>query len=182
MKRFLRIWTITTSVTRSSVSQTELARLTRSINLKLKIEEDGSRRGIRVEWARRGRSGMVLWDEVGHWRGMPERIEEAVYGGLTTEEQVQIEQQTPRVFRSSEIAIAWGMDQGVFETIEAARRTYEQVKQEGQPNNAHEMAAFWVDAINNRKAAASAGPEAAGGAEPVEPPDFDRAPEGARAK
>jgi predicted kinase len=138
------------TVVRASVSQTELARLTRSINLQLQIVQEDNRRGIRVVWARRGRSGMTLWDEVGHWQGMPGRIEEAVYGGLTLEEQLQIEQRTPRVFPNSETAIAWGMEQGAFTSIEEARRTYEHLKRESQPGNAHEMGAIWVAEVEAR--------------------------------
>lgn len=140
------------AMVRSSISQTELARLTRSINLQLQIVQEGNRRGIRVVWARRGRSGMVLWDEIGHWQGMPERIEEEVYGGLTEEEQAEIAQKTPDVFPSSEIAISWGMDQGVFADIEEARRVYEVLKKEGQPGSAREMAAIWVAEVNSRQA------------------------------
>ena len=72
-------------VTRSTVSETELARLTRSINVQLKIVQQGNKRGVEVLWARAGRSGLVIWDETGCWSGMPEKIEAELYDGLTSE-------------------------------------------------------------------------------------------------
>ena len=58
-------------ITRATISQTELARLSRSINVQLEVilDERNERRGIQVVWARRGRSGMTIWDESGHWEG-----------------------------------------------------------------------------------------------------------------
>jgi hypothetical protein len=77
----------------TTVPQTELDRLKRSLNLELEIVQEGDRRGIRVTWARRGRCDVpVLWDESGTWAGLPERIEAAVYGGLGEEQQASREQ------------------------------------------------------------------------------------------
>ena len=140
------------SVVRSTVSQTEIARLTRSINLQLQIVEDSGRRGIQIVWARRGRSGMTIWDDSGVWKGMPERIEAAVYDGLTRSEQAEIEASTPKVFPNSETAISWGFEQGIFENVEAARRVYQALKQEASPRSAREMAALWVAEVRARKA------------------------------
>ena len=139
------------AVVRSTVSQTEIARLTRSINLQLQIVEDNSRRGIQILWARRGRSGMILWDDSGVWDRMPARIEQAVYDGLTRSDQARIEAETPAVFPNSETAISWGFEQGVFPTIEAARRVYEALKLEACPRSAHEMAALWVTEVRARR-------------------------------
>ena len=144
------------AVVRSTVSQTEIARLTRSINLQLQIIEDSGRRGIQIIWARRGRSGMTLWDDSGVWTDMPARIEEAVYDGLTRSEQARIEAQTPTVFPNSETAISWGFEQGIFHSIEAARRGYEALKLEASPRSAREMAALWVTEVRARKLAAPA--------------------------
>merc|ERR1711981_78698 len=47
-------------ITKSTVSETEIARLTRSINMQLKIIEKDGKYGVEVIWARRGRSGMVI--------------------------------------------------------------------------------------------------------------------------
>src|SRR3954464_6746289 len=52
----------------------------RSLNASLRIVRENDRRGILVEWSREGPSGMVLWDELGHWKGVPERIEAVLYG------------------------------------------------------------------------------------------------------
>ena len=70
-------------VTSTSISAVELARLRRSLNLVLRVNVDHSRRSITIDWARSGRSGITLDDTTGCWRSMPERIEEAVYAGLT---------------------------------------------------------------------------------------------------
>lgn len=140
-------------VTRATVSQTELARLTRSINLQLEIVQSDDRRGVKVVWARRGRAGMTLWDESGVWAGMPEKIEEAVYGGLSEDEQRDIEGEIPEVFPDPATAIAWGMDQGVFQAIAHARNAYEKVKREMRPKDAREMARFWVADVQGRKLA-----------------------------
>ena len=140
------------SIIRSTVSQTEIARLTRSINMQLQIVQEGSRWGIQVVWARRGRSGLTVWDESGTWLDMPERIEEAVYSDLSIEEQEEIERATPRVFQTAELAISWGFEQGAFSTVEEARRVYLALKDEVQPRSAAEMASLWVTEIRTRKA------------------------------
>ena len=139
-------------ITRSTVSQTEIARLTRSINVQLEIVLEGSKRGIKVIWARRGRSGVILWDDTGCWDGMPEKLEQAIYGGLSRAEQDQIEAQTPRVFKTPEIAMSWGVEEGAFQTIELARKTYETLKKEEQPASAQEMATLWISEVRSRKA------------------------------
>jgi hypothetical protein len=112
--------------TRATVSQTELARLTRSINLQLEIVGgENGRRGIKVVWARRGRSGMIIWDDdiTGYWQGMPERIEAEVYDGLSKAE---------------------------FEALPHARNAYNKLKGLQQPQTAREMAALWVTAVRGR--------------------------------
>ena len=65
----------TKEITRSSVSETRLARLKRCLNMQLEIVQESSdpqsKRGIRIVWARKGRSGMVIWDESGCWDNIP---------------------------------------------------------------------------------------------------------------
>lgn len=136
-------------ITRATISQTELARLTRSINAQLEVvlDEPNNRRGVKVVWARRGRSGMVLWDETGCWRGMPEQIEAAIYDGLTADEQDRIESTTPDYFPNPETAVSWAMDQGAFATMGQARKIYDQLKKEQKPANAREMAQLWVETV-----------------------------------
>jgi len=139
-------------VTTATVSRTELARLIRSINMQLRVEGQNGKRGIHVEWARRGRSGMTVWDESGTWEGMPEKIEAAVYGNLTEADRDEIEKTIPKGFAGPEQAMAWGMDQGVFQALQHARNVYDQVKREHQPGSATEMWALWVDEVMARKA------------------------------
>jgi hypothetical protein len=138
-------------ITRSTVSETELARLTRSINVQLKIIEQNGKRGIEVMWARKGRSGIVIWDDAGNWKGMPEKIEAALYDGLTQKEQEQIEANTPMKFPNPETAISWGYEQGAFGTVEEAKLAYAEVRKEHQPQTAEEMATFWTAEVRARK-------------------------------
>ncbi len=137
-------------VVRATLSETERARLTRSINMQLEIAQDGDRRGVKVVWSRCGRSDMTLWDDTGCWRGMPERIEAAVYDGLTRADQEAIERSAPAVFPNPETAIAWGFEQEAFEALQHARNAYHKLKREKQPKNAQEMAALWVADVQAR--------------------------------
>jgi len=138
------------ALTRATVSQTELARLTRSINMQLELVQDGDQRGVKVVWARRSRSGMTLWDDTGMWDGMPEKIEEAVYSGLTEADQEGIENGIPEVFPNPETAIAWGFERGAFKALQHARNAYEKLKREAQPKSAEEMARLWVADVQAR--------------------------------
>jgi hypothetical protein len=138
------------ALVRATVSQTELARLTRSINMQLEIVQNGDRRGIKVVWARRGRSGMTLWDDTGTWAGMPEKIEAAVYDGLTEADQERIEEEIPDVFPSPETAIAWGHERGAFKALQHARNAYDKLKREAQPKTAREMTRLWVANVQAR--------------------------------
>lgn len=139
-------------ITRATISQTELARLTRSINVQLEVVHDdqSSRRGIKVVWARRGRSGMTIWDDSGCWEGMPEKIEAEIYDGLTADEQDRIEKSTPDFFPNPETAIDWAMSQGVFGSIGEARKAYDGVKKDQKPKSAREMAQYWVELVQGR--------------------------------
>ncbi len=138
------------AVTKATVSATELVRLTRSINMQLESVVQDAKRGIKVVWARRGRSGMTLWDESGSWEGMPEKIEAAVYDGLTPAEMDRIELSAPEIFPSPEVAISWAMDQGAFDEIAHARNAYDKLKREHNPQNARHMAALWVANVQYR--------------------------------
>ena len=148
-------------ITRATISQTELARLTRSINLQLQVVQEGERRGVQIKWARRGRSGMTIWDDSGTWKGMPERIEEQVYDGLTKAEQDEIEAASPTYFPNPETAINWAVEKGAYPSPEKARQAYQQVRNTSNPSNAREMAACWVEAVEVTMAARASG-------EPVE--------------
>ncbi|MCE7986854.1 MAG: hypothetical protein DYG89_37245 [Caldilinea sp. CFX5] len=135
----------------TTISVVELARLRRSLNLQLRLIQDQNRRGVYVEWARRGRSGLTLWDETGTWRGMPEKIEAAVYGGLTNEEMNSFEQGSPVAFSGPEDAIAWGVEQGCFRDTVHAKNAYDKIKREKKPQTAPEMWQLWIDEVELRK-------------------------------
>lgn len=137
-------------IVKESISKTELARLMRSVNLKLEVVTDAQtrRRGIYVKWARRGRSGKqvgVLWDETGTWIGMPERIEHAVYDGLTAAEQDALESSLPESFADDATAIAWGFEHGAFNALEHARNAHEKLMREhDNPQEMEERSALWI--------------------------------------
>ena len=135
----------------ASISAVELARLRRSLNLELTIVEDGNKRGVKVTWARRGRSGLTLWDDSGAWVGMPERIEAAVYDGLSQAEQEAIERQAPTVFSGPADAIAWGYGQGCFDDAVHSANAYEKLKTERKPATAAAMWALWVEDVRRRQ-------------------------------
>lgn len=134
----------------TSVSAVELARLRRSLNMQLRLVQDGDKRGVRVEWARRGRSGITLWDETGNWHGMPAQIEEAVYGGLSSAEMSALGQQKPSSFTGPEAAVAWGYEQGCFNDAVHAQNAYEELKRAHQPQSAAEMWALWLAEVERR--------------------------------
>ncbi|HNT74356.1 MAG TPA: AAA family ATPase [Anaerolineae bacterium] len=143
--------------TAATISRTERARLLRSLNLKLEVVQEDARRGIKVTWARRGRAypaAPVLWDETGTWAGMPEKIEAAVYDGLSQQERDAIEQQVPATFKTDEDAIAWGFEQGAFQALQHARNAYDKLKAELHPQNAEEVTALWVANVEYRLAEA----------------------------
>jgi hypothetical protein len=157
------------AVTRTSISDTELARLMRSVNLKLEIVQSDGRRGVKVVWARRGRSGMVLWDDTGCWRGMPEKIEQAVYDGLTDDERARLERGEVTVFPSPEVALAWAVEQGAFEDEVHARNAYDKIKREENPQTAYQMAALWIGDVQRRTTGDAASKASAEAAEELMP-------------
>lgn len=134
----------------TSISAVELARLRRSLNLTLRVIATGDRRGIVVDWARRGRSGLTLWDESGRWQGMPERIEAAVYDGLSEAEQAALEKATPTSFSGPNAAIAWGFEQGCFRDAVHASNSYAKLKEEHQPQTAAMMWTLWISEVQRR--------------------------------
>lgn len=138
------------ALTRASIPPTELARLIRSVNLRVRIIENDGKRGVKVVWARRGRSEIELWDDAGLWGGMPEKIEAAVYDGLTRADQEQIAQATPEIFPDAETAIAWGYERGAFKALQHARNAYNKLKCEAQPESAREMASLWAADVQTR--------------------------------
>ncbi len=156
--------------TTATVSRTELARLTRGLNMQLRIVEEGGRRGVRVDWARRGRSDVTVWDAAGSWAGIPEKLEAAVYDGLSVDDQKRIEEAAPASFPSAAAAIAWGHEQGAFEALQHARNAYDALKAEHKPGSASEMWALWVADVQARKLAKAASAGDQGGVD--DPPAF----------
>ncbi len=136
-------------VVRETLSKTERARLTRSLNLELRIVQEGSRRGVKVTWARQGRSEMTLWDESGRWLGMPEKIEAAVYDGLTQADMNRIEA-TPPEFADAEAAVEWGYEQGAFKALPHARAAWEKLERERGPLDMAGLVQLWVPEIERR--------------------------------
>lgn len=149
----------------TSISTVELARLRRSLNMQLRVVVNGEIRGIKVDWARRGRSGMTIWDETGKWIGMPAKIEKAVYGGLSTEDMNKFETAEPTSFASMELAIAWGVEQEAFRDAVHAANSYNKIKAEKKPKTAAEMWAFWIQKVKDHKAEVEE--EAARSGEPI---------------
>lgn len=134
-----------------TISTVDLARLRRSLNVQLSIVEADGRRGVHVDWTRCGRAGQTLWDRSARWLGMPERIEAAVYGGLTPAQMEALEKAAPTSFSGPEDAIAWGYDQGVFNDAVHALSAYEKCKREGSPATAGAMWQLWLADVERRR-------------------------------
>lgn len=134
----------------TSISAVELARLRRSLNMTLRVDAHHGRHTITVEWARRGRYPLTLEDESGCWRGMPERIEAAVYDGLSEDEQDTIERSLPTSFSGPDAAISWGYEQGCFRDAVHAANAYAELKREQRPQTAGMMWVLWIEAVQQR--------------------------------
>lgn len=141
-------------VKRASIPETELIRLRRSLNAILRVEADGDRRSILIEWARNGKHGIRLFDDAGGWVGMPEAIEQAMYS-----EGIKDADQMPTSFTSAADAVAWGLEQGCFKDACHSQNAYEKLKTEKQPKSAGEMWQFWIADVLQRKADIAAGKE-----------------------
>lgn len=139
------------SIETTSISTVELARLRRSLNMQLRVFEQSGKRGIVIDWVRCGRSGLTLWDDTGCWKGMPERIEQAAYGGLTTEDMNRISVSTPTSFPNPQTAIAWGFEQGAFEDAMHAQNAYDKLKADKAPSTAAEMWRLWIEEVASRR-------------------------------
>jgi hypothetical protein len=143
--------------TRTSISELELSRILRSCNLRLRLTKTNGVYTATVMWARRGRSDVQLQDTSGTWEGMPERIEEAVYGGLSEAEMDQIEHGQPTSFDSPASAITWAMTQErkaggpVFKDEAHAQNTYKLVKDARCPATASEMWQYWITEVEARQ-------------------------------
>jgi hypothetical protein len=146
------------AVTNTSISTLELSRLMRSVNLRVRLTHNGVWSAT-VTWARRGRSGMTIEDKSGTWVEMPEKIEAAVYDGLSEEEKDKLEGD-PTSFDSPASALAWGMTKGVFRDEAHAKNVYEKVKETEKPKSAAEMWMHWIAEVKFRMAEAERTEEA----------------------
>lgn len=114
----------------TTITDLELSRLWRNINLKTEIVIDSNgKRGLKILSARGGRSGFVIWDETGKWKGIRQRVEKEVWGGLTQDDQTKLIQDAV-LFSGPDEAIRWGMDSGVFGDEQHAKNSYEALKKE----------------------------------------------------
>jgi hypothetical protein len=144
-------------VVKTSITELELSRIMRSVNLRLRLSQDNGVYKAEVVWARCGRCGVVLEDTAGYWKDMPEMIEAAVYDGLSPEDMERIEAEPPEIFPSPVEAIHWGMDQvdangqPVFRDEAHAQNAYDKVKRERQPQSARDMRDAWVEEVMRRK-------------------------------
>jgi hypothetical protein len=67
----------------------------RSVKLRLQLSQDNGVYQAEVIWARCGRCGVVLEDTTGYWKDMPEKIEAAVYDGLSAEDMDRMKAEPP---------------------------------------------------------------------------------------
>jgi len=162
--------------TTETITETERDRLDRILNLSLELvcERDRqgliTKRGIRVLWSRSGKSGMTLWDAPGNlWRGMPERIEAAVYATAAPVVTPQVAAPARQVTETSvpassgathadpspattarhpraEAAINDAVTEGRFANYEAAASEWDRVKTEKKPGSLNAMLALWCTA------------------------------------
>lgn len=139
------------AVTATSITPVELARLRRSLNMQLTLVTNGTKRGMRVDWARCGRSGVTLWDDSGSWLNMPEKIEEAVYSGLSAADMACIARSMPTSFAGPEDAVAWGLEQGCFRDAVHVKNAYDKLKAEKKPASAQAMWDVWIEDVTRRK-------------------------------
>lgn len=115
--------------TTTTITDLELSRLWRNINLKTEIIKDGNgKRGLRILSARGGRSGFVIWDESGNWKNIRQRVETEVWGGLSKDDQQQLIDDAV-LFSGVDEAIRWGMDSGVFKDEQHALNSYNGMKE-----------------------------------------------------
>jgi hypothetical protein len=122
--------------TSSSIPKEELQRLILGLNARLTMVADKDKRGIKIDWSRNGRFGITLWDDVGFWRGMPERIESAMYDGGG--------RRHGSAFSSKDAAIAWAVDNGSQPDTATALSAYDALKTKMDPKTSGEMFDHWV--------------------------------------
>jgi hypothetical protein len=132
-----------------TVSDLEEARLLRSLNARIRLGQDAKGRYAEVIWSRTGRTGKV-YDGQGMWQGVPEKLDELIWGNLSETEEAQANGAAPLEFADPQAAWDWGVSQGCFKGIEHARNAYEKLKVERKPQNAGQMRDLWVAEVIRR--------------------------------
>ncbi len=139
------------SEVKETLSKTERIRIGRSLNLRLQFIQERGKFGVKVVWARYGRSGMTLWDDAGNfWKGMPERVEAAVYDGLSEAERAALEKEPPECFPDDETAIGWGFERGPFRVVEHARNAFDKLKRESGFTTLADLTPLWIADVERR--------------------------------
>jgi len=113
-----------------TVSRVERDRMRAVLNAELLMVQDNGKHGIKVRWSRGGRAGYTLYDHSGHWAGMPEAIDHAMYTNFSGEDE----------------AIRWAVDNHGY-TEDEARRFYNEVKAARKPKAAGAMWLYWTMAV-----------------------------------
>jgi hypothetical protein len=134
-----------------TVSQLEEARLLRSLNARIRLDQDRKGRYAEVVWSRTGRTGRI-YDEQSFWKDVPEKVDALIWDDLSETERALANGAAPQVFADPQAAWDWSLGQGCFESIEQAKRAYESLKVERKPQNATQMRDFWVAEVQRRAA------------------------------
>ena len=128
---------------KETIPATEYKRLMRSLNMKIELfqDEKSKKRGARILWSR-GNMGGVVWDEKGNWEGVPERLEEMVYGNIDRND---------HMFTSKEDALEFSVKSGAFDNLEEAIVRWEELKKEHSPKSSLIMFNLWLEEVERRK-------------------------------
>jgi hypothetical protein len=137
------------SGTRRTVTELEESRMMMNLTARIRLDQDKDGRFAEVIWSRTGRTGKV-YDEEGMWTGVPELIDDLIWGGLTEQEQDIADGKAPDLFTDATHAIAWGFAQGCFRDMQHSKNAYNKVKEEVQPKNAMEMRNAWTNDVDRR--------------------------------
>lgn len=146
-------------VVRETLPETERERLRRSLNAELRVVQDDrtGQRGIRVDWSREGPAGMVIWDEEGYWKGVPEKVEAAIYSARREGQPARPgtaaspAQDGAIVFRSKDEAILYGVEQGAFVDYDASREELDRINAGNATLPQAERSRIWIERVRELK-------------------------------
>lgn len=120
------------------LNEVEQTRLGADITLSLEIvvDERTGKRGVKVLYARRGRMGITVWDDIGNWKGFRNTLEQAVWGGLTEEDQssMGVLDENPLLWESPKQAMTWAWRvsqevEPVFNDAKHVENSYDALKE-----------------------------------------------------